>query len=121
MVPLDCRVATLLAMTSGGTGMGEVLRVSVFGRIPPALSLRARQGVAIHTLSVIARKVSKRTDVAIQSGTNRRRGEGPQGCPTRPLDCRVATLLAMTRVGTGMGGVDRFGWIAASGLCPSSQ
>ena len=42
MVPLDCRVATLLAMTSGGTGMGGVLRVTVFGRIPPALSLRAR-------------------------------------------------------------------------------
>ena len=31
---LDCRVATLLAMTTAGTGMGEVGRVPAFGRIP---------------------------------------------------------------------------------------
>ena len=95
--------------------MGEVLRVSVFGDIPLRCHCEPHRGVAIHTLSVIARKVSKRTDVAIQSGTNRRRGEGLQSCPTRSLDCHVGglPLLAMTREGVA-GVVEWFHWIAAS-------
>jgi hypothetical protein len=35
--PPDCRVAALLAMTTGRTGMGEVGSVPVFGRIPCAV------------------------------------------------------------------------------------
>ena len=31
---LDCRVATLLAMTKGRTGMGEMMRVPFFGCVP---------------------------------------------------------------------------------------
>ncbi len=34
---LDCRVAALLAMTKGRTGMGQVMRVLLFGRIPCAV------------------------------------------------------------------------------------
>jgi hypothetical protein len=62
------------------------------------LSLRTRPGVAIQSLHfcVIARKVSQRTDEAIQSGSlcgmPRQCGE----CRMVPLDCRVAALLAMT-------------------------
>ncbi len=41
-LPLGCRVAALLAMTTGGTGLGGVGRVPVFGYIPTTLSLRAR-------------------------------------------------------------------------------
>ena len=53
--------------------------------------------------------------VAIQSGKNRLRGEGPQSCPTRSLDCHVGALplLAMTREGVASG-VEWFRWIAAS-------
>jgi hypothetical protein len=49
--------------------MGEVMRVLAFRMRPTTLSLRALQGVAIRSphFYVIARKVSKRTDVAIQS------------------------------------------------------
>ena len=78
MVPLDCRVAVLLAMTTGGTEMGEVLRVTVFGRI--ALRCHCEPG---------------------------RAWQSSQG---RYVGCRG---------GAGVAGW--FGWIAASGLCPSSQ
>jgi hypothetical protein len=64
MVLLDCRVAALLAMAKGRTGMGEVVRVPVFGRV---IASPLGRGNPVSSLFVIARKVSKRTDVAIQS------------------------------------------------------
>ena len=65
---LDCPVAALLAMTKSRVA-GEVVSPLFRENLNPTLSLRARQGVAIQSphFFVIARKVSKRTDVAIQS------------------------------------------------------
>jgi hypothetical protein len=49
----------------------------------------AGRGNQVSSLFVIARKVSKRTDVAIQSEALCGRPGRCGGCPTRPLDCRV--------------------------------
>jgi len=57
-----------------------------------------QSGVVMLTL-VIARKISKRTDVAIQSHALRGMPRRCGGCLMVSLDCRVAALLAMTRWG----------------------
>jgi hypothetical protein len=75
---LDCRVATLLAMTTGGSG-GRGGRVPVFGRI----ALRCHCESVRAWQSSLMRYAGCRDDA--------------MGCRMVPLDCRVATLLAMTK------------------------
>jgi len=90
---LDCRVAALLAMTKGGTGMGEVVRHGF--RMPgPVLSLRGRSRRELTWQSSLRRYAGCRGDAV--------------GCRMVPLDCRVAALLAMTTGGSG----GRYGFVS---------
>ena len=113
MVPLDCRVASLTAMTKGGTGMGEVLRHGF--RMPdPVLSFRGRSRRELTWQSSLGRYVGCPGDAVgcpmVPTGLPRRgapRNDNAKtwGMPKRSLDCRVAALLAMTTGGTEMGEV----------------
>jgi hypothetical protein len=94
---LDCRVAALLAMTKGGTGMGEVVRHGF--RMPgPVLSLRGRSRRELTWQSSLRRYAGCRGDAGVAQWFR--------------LDCRVAGLLAMTT--QKHGGCPNGRWIAAS-------
>ncbi|MDA1046987.1 MAG: hypothetical protein O3A82_08690, partial [Verrucomicrobia bacterium] len=90
-----------------------------FRDVSPVLSLRARQGVAIRSPHFLSLRGRSRRELTWQSSLKRHvgcRGDAV-GCPMVPLDCRVATLLAMTTGGGGGGGGEwRAGWDAIAGL-----
>ena len=100
MIPLDCRVAALLAMTKGRTGMGEVGRVPVFGHI--SLRCHCEPGRAWQSglLTLLSLRGRSRRELTWQSSLMRHvgcRGDAVEG-PMVPLDCHVGALplLAMT-------------------------
>jgi hypothetical protein len=144
--PLDCRVAALLAMTTGGVA-GEVGSVLLFGCVPQRCHCEPGRAWQSGLLTFMSLRGRSRRELTWQSSLRRYAGcQGDAvggggdavGCRTRSaglprrcaprndnaktwgmlkrsLDCRVATLLAMTKGRTGMGDAQWFRWIAASG------
>ena len=103
MVPLDCRVAALLAMTKGRTGMGEVGSVLLFGCVPQRCHCEPGRAWQSGLLTVMSLRGRSRRELTWQSSLRRYAGGRGDavGCRMVPLDYRVGALplLAMTTGG----------------------